>query len=116
MSTVSNYYYSPSTITRLLHKAVDTVGANIGCYCKSPGIDFTRKRKISFSDIVFMLMERSDRVRLGESPNQLVTIGRTTNRPNVRTHNESCERRNVAQSVRDYAGKWRKRKWLVSQV
>ena len=25
MSTVSNYYYSPSTITRLLHKAVDTV-------------------------------------------------------------------------------------------
>jgi small subunit ribosomal protein S13 len=32
---------------------------------------------------------------------------------NVRTHNESCERRNVAQSVRDYAGKWRKRKWLV---
>lgn len=61
MSTVSNYYYSPSTITRLLHKAVDTVGANIGCYCKSPGIDFTRKRKISFSDIVFMLMERSDR-------------------------------------------------------
>ena len=45
-------------------------------------------------------MERSDRVRLGESPNQLVTIERTTNRPNVRTHNESCERRNVAQSVR----------------
>ena len=40
-------------------------------------------------------LERSDRVRLGENPNQLVTIERTTNRPNVRMHNESCERRNV---------------------
>ena len=74
-------------------------------------VDTMTKR---FSKII--VVERSDRVRLGESPNQLVTIERTTNRPNVRTHNESCERRNVAQSVRDYAGKWRKRKWLVSQV
>ena len=48
MSTISNYYYSPSTITNLLRKAVDTVEADIGCYCKSPGVDFTRKRKISF--------------------------------------------------------------------
>ena len=43
MSTISNYYYSPSTITNLLRKAVDTVEADIGCYCKSPGVDFTRK-------------------------------------------------------------------------
>lgn len=61
MSTISNYYYSPSTITNLLRKAVDTVEADIGCYCKSPGVDFTRKRKITFSDIVYMLMERADR-------------------------------------------------------
>ena len=30
MSTISNYYYSPSTITNLLRKAVDTVEAD--CY------------------------------------------------------------------------------------
>jgi len=45
-------------------------------------VDTMTKR---FSKI--LVVERSDRVRLGESPNQLVTIGRTINRPK-RTHTQ----------------------------
>jgi len=45
-------------------------------------VDTMTKR---FSKII--VVERSDRVRLGESPNQLVTIGRTINRPK-RTHTQ----------------------------
>ena len=45
-------------------------------------------------------------VRLGESPNQLVTLKCPTNRPMGHKRNE-----------KDFAKrKWRKRKWLVSQV
>lgn len=61
MSTVSNYYSSPSTIKKFLDQAVHTVEENIVCYCKSPGSDFTRTRKISFPDIFYMLLERENK-------------------------------------------------------
>lgn len=61
MSTVSNYYYSPSTIKIFLDQAVHTVEENIVCYCKSPGSDFTRTGKISFPDIFYMLLERENK-------------------------------------------------------
>ena len=48
----SNYYYSPSSIRAGLDRAVNLVSDNIACYCTDPGIAFTRKRKMNYSNLM----------------------------------------------------------------
>ena len=56
-----NYYYSPSTIRGFLDRAIKTVSDNIACYCNDPGISFTRKRKVNSADLMYYLIQLSDR-------------------------------------------------------
>ncbi len=56
-----NYYYSPSTIRSFLDRAIRTVSDNIACYCNDPGIAFTRNRKVSSTDLMYYLIQLSDR-------------------------------------------------------
>ena len=56
-----NYYYSPSTIRGFLESAVRTVSDNISCYCYDPGISFTRNRKMNSADLIYYLIQLSDR-------------------------------------------------------
>ena len=56
-----NYYYSPSTIRGFLDRAIKTVSDNIACYCNDPGISFTRRRKVNSADLMYYLIQLSDR-------------------------------------------------------
>lgn len=56
-----NYYYSPSTIRGILDRAIRTVSDNIACYSKDPGFSFTRKRKIDSTDLMYYLIQLSDK-------------------------------------------------------
>ena len=56
-----NYYYSPSTIRGFLDRAISTVSDNIACYCSDPGFSFTRNRKISSKDLMYYLIQLSDK-------------------------------------------------------
>jgi len=56
-----NYYYSPSTIRGFLDHAIKTVSDNIACYCNDPGISFTRRRKVNSADLMYYLIQLSDR-------------------------------------------------------
>jgi hypothetical protein len=56
-----NYYYSPSTIRGFLDRAIKTVSDNIACYCNDPGISFTRKHKVNSADLMYYLIQLSDR-------------------------------------------------------
>ena len=55
------YYYSPSTIRSFLDRAIRTVSDNIACYCNDPGISFTRNRKMNSADLMYYLIQLSDR-------------------------------------------------------
>ena len=56
-----NYYYSPSAIRCFLDLAINTVSDNIACYCNDPGISFTRNRKLNCTDLMYYLIQLSDR-------------------------------------------------------
>lgn len=56
-----NYYYSPSTIRSFLDRAIKTVSDSIACYCSDPGISFTRSRKVNSADLMYYLIQLSDR-------------------------------------------------------
>ena len=62
MTTISkNYFYSPSTIKSFLVKSIDTTVSNIGCYSKSPGIDFTRTRKIPADTLLKFILQMTSK-------------------------------------------------------
>lgn len=56
-----NYYYSTSTIRGNLGRAIKTVGESIACYCSDPGIAFTRKRKMGCEDLMYYLIQLSEK-------------------------------------------------------
>lgn len=56
-----NYYYSLSTIRSFLDRAIRTVSDNIACYSKDPGFSFTRNRKMNSADLMYYLIQLSDK-------------------------------------------------------
>lgn len=52
-----SWSYSPGAVRRHLNDAVNFVCSSIGCYCSSPGIDFTRRRKLPADDLIKFLIQ-----------------------------------------------------------
>ena len=53
---ISKAYLSPSKIKGNLLKAIEHVSLNVGCYSSSPGIDFTRNRIFSASELMKVIL------------------------------------------------------------
>ena len=52
-----SYLYSLGAVHKHLNDAINYVSSSIGCYCKSPGFDFTRKRKLPPEELMKFLIQ-----------------------------------------------------------
>lgn len=52
-----SYHYSLGAVHKHLNDAINYVSSSIGCYCKSPGFDFTRKRKLPPEELMKFLIQ-----------------------------------------------------------
>ncbi|MCH4014785.1 MAG: hypothetical protein LKE64_10750 [Solobacterium sp.] len=52
-----SWSYSPGAVRKHLNDAIDFVCSSIGCYCSSPGTDFTRRRKLPADDLIKFLIQ-----------------------------------------------------------
>ena len=52
-----SWSYSSGAVRKHLNDAIDFVCSSIGCYCSSPGTDFTRRRKLPADDLIKFLIQ-----------------------------------------------------------
>ena len=52
-----SYHYSLGAVHKHLNDAINYVSSSIGCYCKSPRFDFTRKRKLPPEKLMKFLIQ-----------------------------------------------------------